>query len=63
MIGGASVKEWEINFQKKKIPEYLINDPKFISALFKNSLRRSLSELKVFEPFEPKEVKLYPCYL
>ena len=33
MIGGASVKEWEINSQKKRIPEYLINDPKFISAL------------------------------
>ena len=33
MIGGASVKEWEINSQKKRIPEYLINNPKFISAL------------------------------
>ena len=33
MIGGASVKEWKINSQKKRIPEYLINDPKFISAL------------------------------
>ena len=35
MIGGASVKEWKINSQKKRIPEYLINDPKFISALSK----------------------------
>ena len=33
MIGGASVKEWEINSWKKRIPEYLINDLKFISAL------------------------------
>ena len=33
MIGGASVKEWKINSQKKRIPEYLINDPKFIFAL------------------------------
>ena len=28
-----------------------------------NSLRRSLSELKVFGPFESKEVKLDPHYL
>ena len=33
MIGGASVKEWKINSQKRRIPEYLINNPKFISAL------------------------------
>ena len=33
MIGGASVKKWEINSQKKRIPEYLINDLKFISTL------------------------------
>ena len=33
MIGGVSVKEWKINSWKKRIPEYLINDPKFISAL------------------------------
>ena len=32
MIGGASVKEWKINSQKKRISKYLINDPKFISA-------------------------------
>ena len=35
MIGGASVKEWEINSWKKRVPEYLINDPKFISTLSK----------------------------
>ena len=33
MIGGASVKEWKINSWKKRIPEYLINDLKFISTL------------------------------
>ena len=33
MIREASVKEWKINSQKKRIPEYLINNPKFISAL------------------------------
>ena len=33
MIGGVSVKEWKINSWKKRIPEYLINDPKFIFAL------------------------------
>ena len=28
-----------------------------------NSLRRSLSELKIFKLFKPKEVKFYFCYL
>ena len=40
---------------------------RLFSALFTkkqriNSLRRSLSELKVFRPFKPKEVKLYSYY-
>ena len=44
MIGGASVKEWKINSQKKRIPEYLINDLKFISALFEAIGNYSVSD-------------------
>ena len=33
IIGRTSIKEWELKFNKKRIPEYLIKDPKFINAL------------------------------
>ena len=33
IIGGTSIKEWELKSNKKKIPEYFIKDPKFINAL------------------------------
>ena len=33
IIGGTSIKEWELKSNKKRIPEYLIKDPKFINAL------------------------------
>ena len=33
IVGGTSIKEWELKFNKKRIPEYLIKDPKFIIAL------------------------------
>ena len=33
IIGGTSIKEWKLKSNKKRIPEYLIKDPKFINAL------------------------------
>ena len=33
IIGGTSIKEWKLKFNKKRIPEYLIKDSKFINAL------------------------------
>ena len=33
IIGGTSIKEWELKSNKKRIPEYLIKDPKFINTL------------------------------
>ena len=33
IIGGTSIKEWELKSNKKRIPEYFIKDPKFINAL------------------------------
>ena len=33
IVGGTSIKEWELKSNKKRIPEYLIKDPKFINAL------------------------------
>ena len=33
IIGGTSIKEWELKSNKKRILEYLIKDPKFINAL------------------------------
>ena len=47
MIGGASVKEWKINSQKKRIPEYLIDDLKFISALSKAVGNYSVGDLMI----------------
>ena len=32
IIDGTSIKEWELKSNKKRIPEYLIKDPKFINA-------------------------------
>ena len=33
IIGGTSIKEWELKSNKKRIPEYLIKDSKFINTL------------------------------
>ena len=33
IIGGTSIKEWKLKSNKKRIPEYLIKDSKFINAL------------------------------
>ena len=33
IVGGTSIKEWELKSNKKRIPEYFIKDPKFINAL------------------------------
>ena len=33
IIGGISIKEWELKSNKKRIPEYFIKNPKFINAL------------------------------
>ena len=33
IIGGTSIKEWKLKFNKKRILEYLIKDPKFINVL------------------------------
>ena len=33
IVGGTSIKEWELKSNKKRIFEYLIKDPKFINAL------------------------------
>ena len=35
LIGGFSFKEWEIQVNKKSIPEYLINNHRFINTLIK----------------------------
>ena len=47
MIRGASIKEWKINFQKKKIPKYLINNLKFISALSETVGNYSVDNLMI----------------
>ena len=33
IIGGTSIKEWELRSNKKRISEYFIKDSKFINAL------------------------------
>ena len=33
IVGGTSIKEWKLKSNKKRIPEYLIKDSKFINAL------------------------------
>ena len=33
IVGGTSIKEWELKSNKKRIPKYLIKDSKFINAL------------------------------
>ena len=33
IIGRTNIKEWKLKSNKKKIPKYLIKDPKFINAL------------------------------
>ena len=33
IVGETSIKEWELRSNKKRIPEYLIKDPKFINVL------------------------------
>ena len=33
IIGGISIKEWKLKSNKKRIPEYLIKDSKFINTL------------------------------
>ena len=33
IVGGTSIKEWELKTNKKRIPEYLIKDFKFINVL------------------------------
>ena len=33
IVGGTNIKEWELKSNKKRIPEYLIKDLKFINVL------------------------------
>ncbi len=33
LVGGTTSKEWELNSKRKRIPDYLVNDPDFIKTL------------------------------
>ena len=61
IIGGTSIKEWKLKFNKKRIPEYLIKDSKFINALINEVVglcRRWFYQL--FSKFKEKVWKLVP---